>query len=300
MRKVFIVATGIIAFLLTGFFLIRVFGSAAKTNKAVLKVNSIPASAVFLNNQHVGQTPFEDFFAPGEYTLKLIPESTLENVVSWEGKVILSEGLLTFVNRELGSTELASAGELLTLEQIPGKKTQVVIVSIPDGAQVTINGENRGVTPLALDSLDAGEHEITVSALGSISRTVKVKVTRGYKLTAAFQLAVSDVVLPTAALQEEKPKDALKESTPSASPKTSSKPSASPTTLKPPYVEILDTPTGFLRVRTEPSTSATESGRVNPGEKFPLLDQENGWYQITFGAKQEEGWISATYAKKFE
>ena len=62
-----------------------------------------------------------------------------------------------------------------------------------------------------------------------------------------------------------------------------------------PYVEIKETPTGWLRVRSAPSTNATESGQVKPGETYSYLEEEeNGWYKIEFEGKP--GWISGTYA----
>jgi uncharacterized protein YgiM (DUF1202 family) len=61
----------------------------------------------------------------------------------------------------------------------------------------------------------------------------------------------------------------------------------------------LDTPTGFLRVRKEASTTAEEIGRVNPGEFFRLLDEQNSWYKIEFQT-DKEGWVSGQYAQKFE
>jgi uncharacterized protein YgiM (DUF1202 family) len=49
----------------------------------------------------------------------------------------------------------------------------------------------------------------------------------------------------------------------------------------------------------EPSTVATEAAKVNPGEMYPLLDEESGWYKIEY-QKDEEGWISGQYAEKYE
>jgi len=66
-----------------------------------------------------------------------------------------------------------------------------------------------------------------------------------------------------------------------------------------PYVLIKETPTGWLRVRMEPSTTATEAAKVNPGEKYPLLEEKGGWYKIRYSG-DKEGWISAQYATKFE
>jgi N-acetylmuramoyl-L-alanine amidase len=64
-------------------------------------------------------------------------------------------------------------------------------------------------------------------------------------------------------------------------------------------VVIKNTPTGWLRVRMEPSLSATEAAKVKPGEKYTLLDEKNGWYKISY-KEGEEGWISGRYAKKLD
>lgn len=62
-------------------------------------------------------------------------------------------------------------------------------------------------------------------------------------------------------------------------------------------VTILDTPTGFLRIRTEPTTVASEAGRLSPGDKVMLMEEKTGWYKITTD-KNIIGWISTQYAKK--
>jgi uncharacterized protein YgiM (DUF1202 family) len=72
-------------------------------------------------------------------------------------------------------------------------------------------------------------------------------------------------------------------------------------------VEILPTSTGFLRVRSEPSTLAKEIGQVEPGKRYKLVDtdKDTGWYKIEFklsetDAKKMIGWISNQYAKLVE
>ncbi len=50
-------------------------------------------------------------------------------------------------------------------------------------------------------------------------------------------------------------------------------------------------------MRKEPSTSAQELAKVNPGEEYPLLEEKSGWYKIEYEIGKE-GWISATYAQK--
>ena len=62
-------------------------------------------------------------------------------------------------------------------------------------------------------------------------------------------------------------------------------------------VTILDTPTGWLRVRSEPSTAGTEVAKVDPGKEFPFLEEDGEWYKIEYASGQI-GWISSEYASK--
>ncbi len=62
-------------------------------------------------------------------------------------------------------------------------------------------------------------------------------------------------------------------------------------------VTIDETPVGFLRVRSTPSTAGTEVGRVNPGETFEYSQTQNGWYKITL-SDGEEGWVSGEYVSE--
>ena len=62
-------------------------------------------------------------------------------------------------------------------------------------------------------------------------------------------------------------------------------------------VEVLETGTGWLRVRSEASLNGTEIGKVNVGEKYKFSEEVEGWYKITL-SDGTTGWISSQYAKK--
>ncbi len=295
-KKTLLVMVALLLIILGGYFLVRGIFSQ-RGGQAVLKVDSTPTATVFLNDENKGTTPFTGNITPGEYTLKLIPESSTETAVSWENKIITTAGQLTYVNRILGDSELTSAGEILYLEKIGGKNMELTVLSSPDAADVSLSGENKGTTPLLISDLEPQSYELTVSKSTYSTRSVKIKITPGYKLTASFQLARTGEV--TASPQP----SASPQGSPEASPKASATPKATPKTQgsppPKPYVEILDTPVGFLRVRAEASTSSEEIGRVNPGEFYSLLDEDNGWYKIEY-EEGKEGWISGQYAEKFE
>jgi hypothetical protein len=59
-------------------------------------------------------------------------------------------------------------------------------------------------------------------------------------------------------------------------------------------VRILDTPTGFLNVRSGPGINFELLTTVFPGEAYAWVQEQNGWYQIIMrdGAK---GWITRDY-----
>lgn len=260
------------------------FFSKSKKGISGLRVVSNPSASVFLNDQLLGKTPYENKYIPGEYTLKLIPDETGGSATSWQGDVTLEPSFLTFVARDLGPSELMSGGEVVTLEPLSGNEAQIAVFSLPDAASILLDGQEKGIAPIVLRDVLPGSHDVAVSTPGFVGRTVRVQATSGYKVAVNFQLALV------------KEPEASAGATPSGeTPQEAQRTEG----LTPPYVIIKDTPTGFLRVRAEPSTAATELAQIKPEEKFPLLDEQEGWYKIRF-AEGKEGWISGRYAEKVE
>lgn len=246
-----------------------------KPKGAGILVETNPASTVFIDGNQVGRTPYEATRSPGEISVKLVPETLDKPASIFETKVTLNSGIKTVIKREFGETEETSAGEIISFERAGGKEASLVVVSVPDAAQVSIDGQVRGFAPYKTSSVTAGEHQVAVSALKFSERNLSVKVIPGYKLTAVVKLAQTP---QTQESQEEKK-----------------------VPLKRTMVEILSTPTGFLRVRSEPGLGGREVGRVDPGAKFVFLEEDakTGWYKIEF-EKDKEGWVTNQYAKKTE
>jgi hypothetical protein len=63
-------------------------------------------------------------------------------------------------------------------------------------------------------------------------------------------------------------------------------------------LRITDTPTGWLRVRAEPTEESEEIGRVYPKEEYSYTEEENGWYQIVLLDEDDSGWISGEYVTR--
>ncbi len=83
------------------------------------------------------------------------------------------------------------------------------------------------------------------------------------------------------------------ETTPTSS--TSSLPSTTPI-IPPQSLTVNSTPTGFLNVRSLPSTSGKLITQVHPGETFAYVTTKNGWYEIVL-PDDTTGWVIGTYVK---
>jgi len=246
---------------------------------AGLLVESNPSSMILIDGQQVGRTPYEATRKSGEIVLKLVPESFDKPLAPYEVKVTLVSGVQTVITRDFGETEEASSGEIISFEKIARGETSMAVVSSPDSAQITLDGQVKGFAPYKTSSLSPGDHKLSISAAGYLDRVLDMKTYNGYKLTVIAKLAASG----QKTTQEEEKTVPEKEQ-----PKID-------------YVEIISTPTGFLRVRSEPSTLASEVGQVRPGERYELVevDEKTGWFKIKLDG-EKTGWVSNQYAKKIE
>ncbi|MEO6508354.1 MAG: PEGA domain-containing protein [Patescibacteria group bacterium] len=257
-----------------------------------VKIVSSPASGVFIDNAPAGRTPFENKYKVGEYNIKLIPEGNGKGIASWQGKIKINKNALTYVNRELGSSDNTSAGEILTISKMTKKPEnpnfgEIYVESDPSGTIISLDNDEKGIAPFTMERVLKGDHEISAYLPGFLNRTQKISVTAGYRVNVAFKLALDP--------NQEKP-IASPSSTITASPSGTLSPTAKPSGTAKAVVEIQETPLGFLRVRSEPSINASESAQVKPGETYPYLDEQSGWYKIKL--QQLEGWVSSEYAVK--
>jgi len=274
MQKKIVLALAIVLILIGGIgFFLR---SKLIPSQAGILVESNPESQVFINDESVGLTPVDINRKPGEVTIKLIPAADNKPLAPYETKVTLTGGVKTVVRRDFGPTDDESAGEIISFDPLGSREAVLSIVSIPDAAEIFLDDVSKGFAPLRIDSIGEGEHKVSLKAEGFKRRDVSLKAVNGYKLTLVVKLALDTQANP---------------------------PQAKPTAgeEKQVLVEILKTPVGFLRVREEPSLSATEEARVEPGKKYPLLDtnKDGSWYKIEY-EQGKDGWVSAQYAKKIE
>lgn len=233
--------------------------------RAGLWVESTKQAQVLLDGKYLGTTPLKNpNLRENEYKLEIKDSSSS---ASWEGSVKLNGGTLTVVNRELNQDSTKSSGEVITLEKGSG----VRISSVPGGAKVLIDGEEKGITPLFIDNLSVGDHQFLLSKENYLKRSIKAVVTSGYSLNLMVDLAQAEIEVV---------------------------PPAPPAISVAPKVKVLQTPVGFLRVRAAPSTAGKELTRVSPGDELTLIEETNkDWVKIKTQDGQE-GYVSAQYIKK--
>lgn len=242
--------------------------------KGALQVTSKPKAQVFLDENMIGETPLAltelpELLDVGEYRLRIVPID--KNLRPYEDKITIYKGALTVVDRTFEKALQASTGSVITLTDIDDKsKSEIMIISFPKDAQVILDGNDMGVTPKLIEDVTISDHEIKIIKDGYREKVVKVKAVPGKRIEVTATLG-----LRTDLTEQE-------EATVSA-------------TLKK-QVEILDTPTGFLRVRDSASLNSSQIGTVSPGEKFDFVSETEAWYQILL-TDDTTGWISSEYAQ---
>lgn len=240
-----------------------------------LLIETSPASTIYINGEEVGRTPYTSLRKAGEITLRLIPDSFGQPLSPFEEKINLVSGVETVVRRYFGDSREKTEGEILSFEKLPTKsETGIIVVTEPEGAQVLIDTVSKGTSPYSASSLESGVHTLKLSVNGYKDRSVELNLIKGFKLVAYVKLAKLEI-------QENKVEE------------------VKPVTQK--LVKILSTPTGFLRVRSEASSSAKEVGQVKPGGEFGYLgESEDGdWYKINFD-EELEGWVTGQYSEVIE
>lgn len=238
--------------------------------RAGLKIDSNPKSKVLVNNKDVGFTPYQDEnLTEGEYLVTLESQDAsasgqLKN--AWQGYVRLNTGTLSVVNRDLSDSSTSSSGEIIVLEEGEG----VTVVSTPSDSVVSIDGKERGRTPLTVSDLSPGEHQFIISHDNFLNRSIRANLVDGYNLKLSVDLALSEADLT----------------------KISAQPISQTQT-----VVVKKTPTGFLNVRETASTNGNIITKLKPGDELTLLEEVPNWDRIRT-SDGKEGYVSSAYVEK--
>ncbi len=285
MKKIlFVIVPALLIALLI--FLSIQYTNANRSQKGALQVTSSPGSKVYLDNRYIGATPLSktdpsDMIQAGNYTIRLVPINA--SLSEYQEKITISTGILTVVDRKFRKGAL-SEGYVISLTPLFDKnKAELEVISFPTDAKIELDANEIGKTPFLYKKPTESDHLLKINKNGYKEKTVRIRTPAGYRLTVIAYLGV---------ISGGAEEDAA---TPTKIP-LSPTPSPSPTAGAA-KVLILNTPTGFLRVRASYNITAAIVTTVSPGDTFPLLGEQDDWLEIKL-TDGRSGWISSQYAKK--
>ncbi len=259
------------------------------TSGNVLRIISEPSGAkVYIDNSEMGTTPFlTNNISNGDYELKIIApgyESQTSRITVNKGYTLNATfNLLPFVSPSLiaafeGSTnifDLSVDNETVTSSPQEWAKA-LVYWNKTRGLNIEGTGENKEpffnlFISYKGDLYNAeGTPVVTKEDLAAIGTNNKIgylgRVSDGPGLTNEAKQTLETLLNTVVAGKQAK---------------------------------IKSTPTGWLRVRSEPNLNGTELTRVNTGDTFEVLDQQTGWVKIKV-SETVQGWASSDYIELVE
>lgn len=261
----------------------------------------------------IGTTPLtKSPLAVKKYDLKLTPQDV--SLSPYETSVRISDGFETTVDWHFGKSPDTGNGFIFESEPAASANTaELEIDTVPNNVPVTINGEDKGFSPLVLDSMPEGSYTIGFQAPGYISTTKGVRLTKGRRLIVTVTLAhdlsaqqadqtatqsaqLEPLTLPSPSpLPTHKVLKTTQSTTASASAQASQ--ATFETTSTRPFVKILTTPTGYLHVRSDATVNSDIVGTLQQGSTVPYLNSSaSGWLKISFSTSVK-GWVNTQYAE---
>lgn len=293
-------------------------------NKSGLQVITNDAVvSIFIDDHFLGESPFlTKDLKPGEYTLKLEPKSS--TLVAYETTLTLRKGLLSVITWKPGTDLTSSGGVIYELEKLPDRKqTELSVISIPDGAIVSIDGKEKEFAPFVKEDIEEGNHDFEVSLPSYETQKHTINVVKGHRLNVLVKLAkesngmLAQNTAPTVETTTQPDEIARRTTLPDTATTAGSVQGATtPTTATasanaPQPVrrtgqtgqQVLIKPTGYfendtevLRVRAASTSAAAQIGTVNVGQQYPYLnEQTSAWIKIGFN--NQAGWVSSQYAE---
>lgn len=252
-----------------------------KTEKGALRVTSDPKSSIYLGNKLIGMTPFcacdaAQMLPIGDYNIRLIPN--VSSIRAYETEITINKGTLTVVDRTFADNG-SGDGSIISLIPLSSKnEIELLVVSMPDKANVFLDSNPVGITPLLLKQVSESDHDLRLTLDGYKDKSIRIKTALGFRLSSLVFLGVNEDL--------------------SNSPLASVSATLSQEVAVG-KVLILNTPTGFLRVRENNSISSSEISQIKPGESYELISEKEGWFEIKLGSPSGKlGWISSQYAIK--
>ncbi len=239
--------------------------------QALVRVESEPKAAVYVDARRIGSTPLEYELAAGTATIKIVPEDSKAGYLPYETQLSLTPHTKVIVRHKFADQPQLESNQIISFQKNATKDALMTVITNPSESKVFMDNMYVGTSPLEIVRPN-GVYALQVIKEGFSAVSFQIQNAEGYNAIAAVDLPRQSAVMK-AALQRS--------------------PIGTAT--------ILPTPTGFLFVRISPQESAQELARVSPGREYPLFGKnaQKDWLEIGLNAS-ESGWIKAQYVKTTE
>lgn len=263
-------------------------------------------TSVFLDGIYLNKTPMvEKNLKPGEHVVKLVPEDSAQS--SAEETVRLHPGTLTVVSWHPGTSPELAGLTIYEMEKLPDTRPfwqrwqslsqsqlpgELKFVSIPDNAILRVSTqEDPTYAPLDLSLTDPSKVEFSAQLPSYEEQKHTVEVKPGYRITVLMKLARL-TAMPTSLAQTDADTTVLG---------VEDSPAASPSAIASAAGTLRIKPTGFrweeeevLKLRVEPSATASVSGYIPVGKEVPFTSTKTqDWRQVMFN--DQLGWVNTQF-----
>lgn len=183
--KPLLLFAGIAVLVVAGVFVFKNFKTVSKNASLLIETPHTKAEA-FLDDQSLGPTPLQkDDLSAGTYNLKLISGEQI-----YQTRIELLSGAQTTIRREFGPSDTFSSGDVFWFEKT-GESATISITSDPDGVKVKVDGRDVGETPILLEEIEAGTHDLHLSFENFETRSFSIRVEDGHQLRISSKLALA-------------------------------------------------------------------------------------------------------------
>ena len=201
-KKIILILTFIGVLVLGGYVFYKTVWINNIAGEAGLVVNSTQGNTnVFINDKLLGTTPFfSNAIKAGEVVVSIRNDDRTFDV-----NLNLEPNTEAIINRELGPNRDFTAGDTVWVEKSKNGASMSV-VSNPVGALVKLNGEIKGETPITINNIKVGEHDLEISKDGYETRTLRPDIKDGVKLNIDSELFIKPIGKPLVPLKISTPK----------------------------------------------------------------------------------------------
>lgn len=179
----------VLLFLLSVVTILFVVLRLIRPGQAGLLVESNVDALIYIDGQEVGRPPYDVILPPKEVLVLIKPVD--KRFGNYETKLKLIEGVKTIIKKDFAEVDSLSSSATLSFEKIISGRSEVSLISYPDGASIFIDGRFVGYAPIKIQ-VEPGNHQLSILHPGYMEKSLPIVVYKGYNLTLRAKLSQID------------------------------------------------------------------------------------------------------------